>query len=193
MNWKEHILNMSKKITKSIGIICKLRHFVNAQTLVQLCYAIVYPFLTYGCMVWGSTYYSNIKPLENVQKRTIRIITFAKFDARSTPLFEKLKMIKLHDIILLYTACFMYQCSNCNLQSAFDSFFTAINTRHNYSTRFASRSTFAFPKIRTNYGKFNIRYFGPKIWNEIEEQLKTLSFCCFRRELKERSLDKYII
>ena len=109
----------------------------------------------------------------------------------STPLIAKLKIIKLHDIILLYTACFMYQYSNCNLRSAFDSFFIAINTRHNYSTRLALKSTFAFPKIRTNFGKFNIRYFGPKIWNEIEEQLKTLSFRCFKRELKERFLAKY--
>ena len=192
LNWKEHILNMSKKITKSIGIICKLRHFVNTQTLVQLYYAIIYPFLTYGCMVWGSTYCSNIKPLEILQKRTIRIISFAKFDEHSTPLFAKLKIIKLHDIILLNTACFMYQYSNCNLPSAFDSFFIAINTRHNYSTRMASKSTFAFPKIRTNYGKFNIRYFGPKIWNDIEGQLKILSFRCFKRKLKERFLDKYI-
>ena len=128
LNWKEHILNMSKNITKSIGIICKLRHFVNTQTLVQLFYEIVYPFLTYGCMVWGSTYCSNIKPLEILQKRTIRIISFAKFYEHSTPLFAKLKIIKLHDTILLYAACFMYQYSNCNLPSAFDSFFTAINT-----------------------------------------------------------------
>ena len=48
------------------------------------------------------------------------------------------------------------------------------------------------PQIRTNYGKFKIRYFGPKIWKEIKEQLKTLSFRCFKRELKERFLDKYI-
>ena len=58
LNWKEHILNMSKKIAKSIGIICKLRHFVNTETVVQLYNAIIYPFLT--C----STYCSNIKPLE---------------------------------------------------------------------------------------------------------------------------------
>ena len=48
LNWKEHILNLSKKLSKSIGIICKLRHFVNIQTLIQLYYAIVFPFLTYG-------------------------------------------------------------------------------------------------------------------------------------------------
>ena len=125
-------------------------------SLVQLYYAIVYPFLTYGCMVWGSIYCSNIKPLGILQKRTIRIINFAKFDAHSSPLFAKLKIIKLHYVILLYSACFMYQYSNCNLPSASDSFFTAINTRYTYSNRLASKSIFAFPKIRTNYGKFNI-------------------------------------
>ena len=163
------IIHYFTSTPENSGILSTLKHSI----LVQLYYAIVYPFLTYGCMVWSSTYCSNVKLLEILQKRTIRIINFAEFDAHSTPLFAKLKIIKLHDTILLYTACFMYQYSNCNLPSAFDSFFTAINRRHNYSTRLASKSTFAFLKIRTNYGKFNIRYFGPKIWNEIEEQLKT--------------------
>ena len=130
LNWKEHILNLSKKLSKSIGIICKLRHFVNIQTLIQLYYAIVYPFLTYGCMVWGSIYITNIKPLEILQKRTIRVINFAKFDAHTNPLFAQRKLIKLQDIIFLYTACFMYHFSKSNLPNAFNNFFTPINTRH---------------------------------------------------------------
>ena len=152
-------------------------------------------------MVWGSTYCSNIKPLEILQKRTIRIVSFGKFDAHSSPLFAKLKVIKLHDRILLYIACFMYQFSNCNLPRAFDSFFTAVNIRHNYFTRLASKSILAwhqnphllFQKLeRIMLNFISDRYFGSKIWNEIEEPLKTLSFRCFKRELKERSLDKYI-
>ena len=71
--------------------------------------------------------------------------------------------------------------------------FTPINTRHKYNTRLASKSTFVFPIIRTNYGRFNIRFFGPKVWNEIEEPLKSLSFGCFKRELKTQLLRKYII
>ena len=46
--------------------------------------------------------------------------------------------------------------------------------------------------IRTNYGKFNIRYFGSKIWNDIEVLLKTLSFHSFKRKLKEHFLDNNI-
>ena len=52
----------------------------------------------------------------------------------------------------------------------------SVRQRHNYNTRLASKSPFVLPKVRTNYGKFNIRFFGPKVWNDIEEPLKTLSF-----------------
>ena len=133
-------------------------------------------------MVWGSNYTTNIKPIEILQKRTIRIITYAKFDVHTTPLFAKLNLLKFQDIITLYIACFMYNYSNSNIPNAFESFFTAVNKSHTRNTRLASKSFFVFPKVRTNYGKFNIRFLGPKIWNEIEESLKTLSFYSFKRE-----------
>ena len=191
LNWKDHILNMSKKISKSIGIIWKLRHFVNSQILIQLYYALIYPFLTYDCMVWGSTYAKNVKPLEILQKRSIRIINFAKFDAYTAPLFAKFKFLKLQDIITLYTACFMHNFHNSKYPNAFNCFFTSVGQRHSYNTRLPSKSTFVLPKGRTNYGKFNIRFFGPKVWNDIEEPLKTLGFQTFKRKLKLHLLNTY--
>ena len=95
------------------------------------------------------------------------------------PLFAKLNLLKLQDIITLYIACFMYNYSNSNIPNAFNSFFTAVNKSHTYNTRLASKSSFVFPKVRTNYGKFNIRFLAPKIRNEIEESLKNLSFRIF--------------
>ena len=62
---------------------------------------------------------------------------------------------------------------------------------HTYNTPLVSKSTFVFPKVRTNYGKFNIRFLGPKVWNETEESLKTLSFRSFKRELKAHFLSLY--
>ena len=107
------------------------------------------------------------------------------------PLFAKLNLLKFQDIITLYIACFMYNYSNSNIPNAFNSFFTAANKSHTYNTRLASKSSFVFPKVRTNYGKFNNRFLGPKIWNEIEESLRTLSFRSFKRELKAHFLSLY--
>ena len=81
---KDHNHNNYKKRSKSIGILCKLRHYISSQTLTQLYYALVYPFLTYGCMVWGSTYKPTMNPLVVLQKRTSRILSFViKFDAHT--------------------------------------------------------------------------------------------------------------
>ena len=40
-----------------------------------------------------------------------------------------------------------------------------VATKHHYNTRFSARSTYFIPRARTNYGKFNLRYRGARIWN----------------------------
>ena len=55
-----------------------------------------------------------------------------------------------------------------------DSFFVKTSCKHNVNTCFAFRSTFYLPEIRTNYGKFNIRFNGPKLWNELDERLSVV-------------------
>ena len=44
--------------------------------------------------------------------------------------------------------------------------------------------TYALPKTRTNYGIFNIRYQGAKIWNAISDNIKLLSLKQFRKKIK---------
>ena len=54
--WKYHILHITKKIKRCIGILSKIRFFVSQQVLVQLYYSLIYPFLTYSLTAWGNTY-----------------------------------------------------------------------------------------------------------------------------------------
>ena len=51
LNWKPHITELSKKLSKTIGIFYKLRHYAIADVLKLLCYALLYPFLIYGSSV----------------------------------------------------------------------------------------------------------------------------------------------
>ena len=69
----------------------------------------------------------------------------------------------------------MHQFNTGKLPKIFDSFSVKTSCKHNVNTCFASRSIFYLPKIRTNYGKFNIRFNGPKLWNELDERFKCLT------------------
>ena len=153
---------------------------MNLDILVKLYYALIYPFLTYGLLSWGNTYSLTTQPLFILQKRAMRVMTFSKFHEHSSPIFKHLNIVKLPDRLFLNIAVFMHKFHNRRLPFVFDTFFTQVNKRHNYNTRSASNMFYTIPKVRKNYGIFNIRFKGPKVWNSISENLKTISISNFK-------------
>ena len=107
LHWKYHILQVSKKISKGIGVLTKIRHYINIHVLTQLCYTLIFPFLTHGVVVWGNTYNSLLKPLITLQKKAVRIMTFSNFREHSSPLFKMLNILKFPDLISYRLALFM--------------------------------------------------------------------------------------
>ena len=191
LKWKEHILEVSKKLARGIGILLKLRHFVNLASLVQVYDSIIYSYLTYGIIVWGNTYSSNLQPLIILQKKAIRIITFSDFRAHTWPIFKQLSLLKLCDVVELQTALFMYQYNKGILPDLFTDLFTPVRSKHQYQTRLACKSTFSLPTTRTNYGIFIIRFYGSKVWNSIDEPLKSMTANQFKLNRKKQFIAQY--
>ena len=75
LTWNDHINTILKKIIKSTAIISKSRYFLNMNARKLLYYALVYPYLIYGNLIWGSTYKKRIQRLINVQKKTHKIVS----------------------------------------------------------------------------------------------------------------------
>ena len=98
LSWKEHISTVAAKISKSIGIISQSRFYISNKSLFMLYYALVYPYLYYGNIIWGSTYRTNLTRLKILQKRIVRIITKSNFDAHTLPLFSQHNLLRLEDI-----------------------------------------------------------------------------------------------
>ena len=44
LSWKSQVSYIAKKIKRNIGILFKLRYYVNSDILVELYYALIYPF-----------------------------------------------------------------------------------------------------------------------------------------------------
>ena len=61
--WKYHISHVASKISKSVGIIYKLRHFVPFSTLLNIYNSLISPYLTYGLVAWGQAAKSHIEKL----------------------------------------------------------------------------------------------------------------------------------
>ena len=168
-----------------------LRHYIDLSILLKLYYALIYPFLIYDIIIWGNTYESTLKPIFILQKKVLRTITFSQYDSPSSPLFKSLQEIKFYDLVSFHIATFMYKFHNQLLPTAFHSFFTKVTNIHKYNTRLAAKQSYYLPFVRTNYGKFNIRFQGPSIWNCIDKDIKSLSKAMFKKKIQAQYLKKY--
>ena len=70
LSWKSHLVELSRKLPSSVGIFYKLRHYVPLDTLISIYYALFYPFLTYGIIVWGARYENLLKPVLTTRKKS---------------------------------------------------------------------------------------------------------------------------
>ena len=53
----------------------------------------MYPFLAYGLVLWGNAYATTLETIVTLQKQALRIITFSKQDAQSSPVFSQLGLL----------------------------------------------------------------------------------------------------
>ena len=70
----DQILHIAKKIKRciAIGVLSKMRYYVNSSVLKMLYYTLVFPLLSYSVVTWGNTYATTLKPLFLLQKKAIR-------------------------------------------------------------------------------------------------------------------------
>ena len=67
-SWKQHINDVSTKISKSIGILYKSRGIVKQSLLKQLYFSFIHCHSKYANIAWGSTYKSKLEGLYCHQK-----------------------------------------------------------------------------------------------------------------------------
>jgi hypothetical protein len=91
--------------------------------------------------------------------------------------------MKFKDIVFLQYALFMYQFHHKIIPTVFEEFFTPTSEVHKYSTRLACQESFYMHNIRSNYGKFIIRFSGAKIWNCLPYHYKVLSLSSFKHTI----------
>ena len=50
LSWKTRVSSILKKLKRNIGLICKARHYVNLEILINLYYCLIYLYLVYGIL-----------------------------------------------------------------------------------------------------------------------------------------------
>ena len=144
--------------------------------LVSINYALVYPYLTYGCVLWGNNYEAPLTQLVRLQNKVVRIINNVPLHDHITPHYANLGLFKLPDIVKLCTCQLFYdhliyeKSSNLNLSLVFE--------QHNYSTRGASLQHLNPESFRINIRKFCPTILGCQLENYLKKHFTSFILLC---------------
>ena len=194
LSWKPHITELTKKLSRTVGLFCKIRHYAPLETLKMLYHGIFFPFISYGIQVWGLTYPTYLEKVFILQKKIIKCMTFNDIRTPSSPLFHQLELLKLDDINNLEIASFVYECINGLVPQYFENFFTSLSSKHSLGTRQSKKGNLFLERQNTvQYGIRSIHYSGAKLWNSVPPEIRLLSTTKkFRSELKVYFIKFYI-
>ena len=181
LSFSAHIKYICSKLSRTVGIVYRLRDSVPKEVTVTLYNTLFYPLLTYNILVWGSTTSNHLYPLQTLQKRIVRVIDRIGFRDHTNISFYNNKLLKLTDVHEYFVAIYMYK----NLD--------AFNTNadfHTHNTRGRQELRSEFCRLKKS--QMSIRFLGPKIWNKLPASLKgASSLPTFKRNLKNYFVDQY--
>jgi len=184
LTWKDHIEAVATKIAKNIGILSRIAYLLPINIRINLYYSIVHPYLTYCNIIWASNYPSRLKRLTTLQKRAIRIMNNSSYLLPTDPIFKHLRILKLEQITSWQVSEFMYRYATRQLPAIFNNYFTSISEVNPYNIRSLSNYRSIF--TRTNTRKFSLKSIGPKTWNCIPTEIRSIpNTYSFKRKLCE--------
>ena len=192
LTWTDHIMYVKNKISKSIGILYKTRQYLNKNTLRNLYFTFIYPYLIYCVEVWGNACATHLDPLIILQKKCIRTITFSSRLEHTAPLFDQLDILNFNKLVTQRIALLMYKHSNNTLPQPIHILFSRNDEFHNHNTRQSNHLHLPIGKREGIYKSFT--FHGIHIWNYLIMHIPTnVSYACFKRSVKKHIQDNDII
>ena len=184
LSWGAHIQYIKSKISKGVGIICKVKNVLNVGTLINLYNCFVYPYINYAVEIWGDTYDCYINTILKLQKKSLRIISRSASREHTSPLFSKFRILNVRKVHIYKVGMTMFKVHQNLVPFIFSQLFTYNSTIHSHYTRQSDQ--LHVPIAKTNYMMRSISIKGVRIWNKLNSKINyNCSFLCYKSRLKQ--------
>ncbi len=141
-----------------------------SQSQTTLYNSLVYPYLTYGLLLWGSMAKIHTNKIFTLQKRAVRIIAGSTFTAYTEPLFHEFSILKLDELYKLFLGIYIYKQKNQLYPQPVKRDIPQNSDFHSYNTR--HRNEPRKPKVRTKLFADSFYNRAIDYWSVIPDEAK---------------------
>ena len=148
---------------------------------------LLYSYINYGNIVWGSTNRTNLKKINSLQKHAIRIIHSKDRLAHARELFRESKILNVFQLNILNNLVFMHKIKSQTAPKIFQNKFR--KPTHKYPTNF-STSNYSIPPFKLSKSKYRISIRGPTLWKKIPTNSEKMqeSVTVFKKYMRRKLL-----
>ena len=171
LSWTQHVEYVINKIVQLKGAFYYLSNILNKECYNQIYYAYVFPYIKYGIEVYGACNTTLMNRLQREQNKIIKTLYHKDRQYSTDQLYSELKLLKCSDIHKLFVGIFVYKHQNDMLPGIFNDYY---NLNSVISIRLTRQSNdLHIPLCRTKGGQRSIKYIGAKLWNELDNEVKS--------------------
>ena len=145
--WKIQTDNVATKLSKTVGLIAKWRHFVPQHTLLNIYRSLILPYLPYGLIVWGKASKTHLTKVLLLQKNVLRFIFFANRNVHAIPLFIDANNLPISFLYFKSVSYLMHDIHTNSALSKTVNLFSQTSSIHAYNTRSSSKNNMYMKKF----------------------------------------------
>ena len=192
LSWSDQIKSVESKVSKSIGLLYKLKSKLDSQSLRMIYCTLVQPHLEYCCEIWGNTFKLRLDKLEKLQKKAIRIIEGLKYRDHTSKAFNSCNCLKFQDLIAFKTCQVAYKANQNILPTNLQKRFIQLENIHAHNTRNSIKRNFYQQIFHTNLKSYCLSIKSVNLFNSIPHDIKkSKSINCFKSKLKKMYIATY--
>ncbi len=190
LKWMYHIRHVKSKLSSALYALRTAKNLLKAEQMRTIFNSMFRPYIDYGILLWGTASQTLLKSIEIQQKKALRIISNVTYNAHTKPLYKSNNILTVMDTHNLHVSKFMFQLHHNILPSVLSQMFTPNFVFHSHNTR--TRNNPHIQQRRTAIAQKSIIHTGPKIWQELSQQIKNLkTIQSFTREIKKNLVQNY--
>ena len=190
LSFKNHIDSISSKLSRSVGILYRLNHFLPQPVLKTLYFTLFQPFLVYGIEAWYGTDKNKTDKIFVLQKKAIRAINNLPFNSHTNHHFKTMNILKLEDQYNFQIALYAFKTFYRNYDQDLFSLIKKFSDVHDHYTR--NLNNLVIPRYNRSKTKSSIHFNCVRIWNSLSPAYRlNVSLPVFKSRLKELYLSSY--
>ena len=171
LNWNEHVNSLCKKLRQRLGVLRRVRGYLDQATALMLFNALVLPIADYCDTVYGNCSKTLQSKIDRLLCKGGRIVLNVPFDTPSRTVIDDLKWLTFTERLQFHRCMSVFKCINQQMPDYMKCKFEQFS--HQYNTR--DEKSLILPKCKTDMGQRTFSFTGARDWNSLSCAIKRLT------------------